>query len=161
ALWRPATEAERGEERAYLLESWAGEESRLELDRPGELPRVAFKIAATITEINEPKGRGEQVVFTIAPWAGGWGIADPASVSQVDALVHLSLGPGYRADGLALRLPDFELQFHHGWLFMPPTDLGPTALVFVGEATVRLAPGPPTEKDQLRQFCGRPELVET
>jgi hypothetical protein len=160
-LWRPETEAERGEERAYALESWMGEESRLELDRPGEMPRGAFKIAATITDISEPRARVEQAVFTITPGAGGWVIADRQSVSGIDGLVHLSLGPGYRADGLVLRMPDFELQFHHGWLFTPPTDLGPTALVFVGEGTVRVTPSPATEKEQLRQFCGRPELVET
>jgi len=33
-------------------------------------------------------------------------------------------------------------------------------IVFTGEGTVRINPRPPTEKDQLRQFSGRPELVE-
>src|SRR5262249_47695399 len=56
--------------------------------------------------------------------------------------------------------PDFEVRFLHGTLFMPPTTLGPTVLVFVGDATVRFTPGPETEKEQLRQYCGRTELVE-
>ena len=36
----------------------------------------------------------------------------------------------------------------------------PTALLFVGEGTVRINPGPATERDQLRIFCDRPEMEE-
>ncbi len=161
-LWRQPGAERREEERSYALVSWKGEESRLEIERPAEMPRGAFKIPVTVMSIAEPRGRVEQVVFTLAPDADGWALTDRLSVSAIDGLVHLSLAQqGFRADGITLRLPDFELQFRHGWLFMPPADLGPTVLVFVGEATARFSPGPPTEKEQLRQFCGRPEMVET
>ena len=54
----------------------------------------------------------------------------------MDGLVHVALDPaGLRADGLALRLADFELHFEPGTLFVSPAPLGPTVLVFIGEAT--------------------------
>jgi hypothetical protein len=161
ALWRAPSEERLKAERDYVAERWSGEESRLEIERPTEAPRGAFKTAATFVAISEPRGRVEQVVFTIEPGADGWAVRERQTVSQIDGLVHLSLGPqAFRADGLSLKLPDFELIFRRGTLFTPPANLGPTALVFVGEATVRFVPGPATEKEQLRQFAGRPELVE-
>jgi len=59
-----------------------------------------------------------------------------------------------------VKLEDFELEMGRGTLFAAPAALGPTVLVFVGDATVRVRPRPETEREQLRQFCGRPELVE-
>ena len=38
--------------------------------------------------------------------------------------------------------------------------VGPTAIVFVGEAEVRMHPAPAAEQQQLVQFCGTPELRE-
>jgi peptidase M1-like protein len=151
----------RAAEREYVVEQWAGQESRLEIERPAQVPSAAFKTPGTIVSITEPHGRVEQAVFTIAPGPEGWWVTDRQTVSQLEGLVHLSLGPAFRADGLILKLPDFELRLQHGTLFTPPADVGPTALVFVGEATVRFSPGPAMEKEQLRQFCGRTELVDT
>jgi hypothetical protein len=155
ALWR-APEAALAEERDYVSERWAGEESRLEIERPAEPPRGRFKAAATFVSIAEPRGRVEQVIFTIEPAEGGWVVTARQTVSQIDGLVHLTLGPqGYRADGLRMKLPDFELVFRRGTLFLPPPTLGPTVVVFVGQATVHFAPGPAMEKEQLRQFAGK------
>jgi hypothetical protein len=160
--WRLASDEKRAYEREYATSSWSGEESRLEIQRPFELPRVGFKVVGTIVSITEPRGRVEQVIFTVQFEADGWAVTDRQTVSQIDGLVHLSLGrESYRADGLSVKLPDFELRFRRGTLFMPPANLGPTALVFVGEGTVRFSPGPETEKEQLRQYSGRTELVET
>jgi peptidase M1-like protein len=160
--WRLHSEEERTEERDYVRERWAGEESRLEIERPSEVLRSPFKVPATVVSIAEPRGRVEQAVFTLERGADGWAVTARKVVSQIDGLVHLSLGPkAFRADGLSLKLPDFELRFRRGTLFLPPPTLGPTVLVFVGDATVRFVPGPATEKEQLRQFAGRPELLET
>ena len=156
-----ADDEQRAAEREFVVGEWAGQESRLELERPAQAPPATFKTSGTIVSITEPHGRVEQDVFTIAAGPEGWSVTDRQAVSQIEGLVHLSLGPGFRADGLILKLPDFELRLQHGTLFTPPADVGPTALVFVGEATVRFSPGPPTEKEQLRQFCGRTELVDT
>src|SRR5439155_14839846 len=110
--------------------------------------------------VTEPRGRVDQVLLTTRRFGESWLVTERQDLTQIDGLVHLSLAPrGYKADGLALRLPDFEIRFRRGTLFLPPESLGPTALVFVGEATVRFTPRPETEKEQLRQFCGRRELV--
>ncbi|PYQ46285.1 MAG: hypothetical protein DMF77_01320 [Acidobacteria bacterium] len=159
--WRASNEEQRAEERDYVRERWAGEESRLEIERPLETPRPPFKVPATVISIAEPRGRVEQVVFTLDRGPDGWAVIGRQTVSQIDGLVHLALGPAFRADGLVFHLPDFEMRIRRGTLFLPPPSLGPTVLVFVGEATVRFAPGPPTEQEQLRQFSGRRELVET
>ena len=161
-LWSGAAPGQRDDERDYISRQWSGEESTLGIERPLELPSKPFKVAATIISISEPRARVEQVVFTIQPGGEGWAVTDRETVSQIDGLVHLSLGPqSYKADGLTLQLPDFEMRLRRGTLFMPPVNLGPTVLVFVGEATVHFKPGPETEREQLRQFGGRPELVET
>jgi hypothetical protein len=159
--WRAPAKERLDEERDYVHVHWAGEESRLEIERFNDPPRARFKSAATIVSITEPRGRVEQVLFTIEPGADGWAVTERTTVSEVDGLVHLSLGPqAFRADGLRLKLPDFEIAVRRGTLFTPPASLGPTALVFVGDATVRFVPTPATEKEQLRQFAGKPELVE-
>ena len=159
--WRAKNDEERAEERDYVRERWAGEESRLEIERPVETPRPPFKVPATVISIVEPRGRVEQVVLTLDRGPDGWAVTGRQTVSQIDGLVHLTLGPAFQADGLVLHLPDFEMRVRRGTLFLPPPALGPTVLVFIGEATVRFAPGPPTEQEQLRQFSGRRELVET
>jgi hypothetical protein len=160
-LWRWRDDGQAAHERDYATSSWYGDESRLDIERPLELPRGGFRVPGTIVSITEPRARVEQVVFTVEFGSDGWVVTDRQTVSQIEGLVHLSLGPdAYRADGLAVQLPDFELRFRRGTLFAPPANLGPTAIVFVGEATVRFSPGPDTEKEQLRQFCGRTELVE-
>jgi hypothetical protein len=159
--WHTRSEDHRIDERDYVRERWAGEESRLEFERPSEVLRSPFKVPATAISITEPRGRVEQAVFTLERGADGWTVTDRQVVSQIDGLVHLSLGPAFRADDIALHLPDFDIRFRRGTLFLPPAALGPTVIVFIGDATVRFVPGPPTEKEQLRQFSGRPELLET
>jgi hypothetical protein len=159
--WRTRNDEHRTDERDYVRERWAGEESRVEFERPSEVRRSPFKVPATAISITEPRGRVEQAVFTFERGADGWVVTDRQIVSQIDGLVHLSLGPAFRADGLSLHLPDFDVRFRRGTLFLPPATLGPTVIVFVGDASVRFSPGPPTEKEQLRQFSGRTELLET
>jgi hypothetical protein len=162
ALWEFAGEEARALEREYVQSHWSGDESVLEIERPSAFPRSgAARVAASVVSVTEPRGRVEQAVFTLREKGGGWSLVQRQTVAEIDGLVHLSLGrQGYRADGKTLKLPDFELQFRRGTLFLPPASLGPTALVFVGEATVRFSPGPNTEREQLRQFCGKRELVE-
>src|SRR5712691_4731253 len=162
ALWRFAEPARRQEERDYVAARWSGDDSQLQLERPMEIVRSEVKASAAVVSIAEPRARVEQVVFTLRSHPDGWVVVDRVNVAQIEGLVHLALAPqGYRADGAVLRLPDFELRVRRGTLFMPPSELGPTVLVFAGEATVHFSPGPPTEKEQLRQYCGKTELVET
>src|SRR5216683_61147 len=72
--WRTKNEEERAEERDYVRERWAGEESRLEIERPVETPRPPFKVPATVISIAEPRGRVEQVVFTLERGPDGWAV---------------------------------------------------------------------------------------
>ncbi|PYQ22350.1 MAG: hypothetical protein DMF81_12485, partial [Acidobacteria bacterium] len=135
------------------------------LQRPSRLPaadaRGSFKVSAQLFTLTEPRGRVEQWLFTLEGRDGRWVLAGREGVGLIDGLVHLSLDPhGYRARGLTLRFDDFALEMRDGTLFSSPASVGPTALVFVGEALVRFRPWPETEREQLRQFGGKPELVE-
>jgi len=161
-LWIFETAEERAAEEAFVRGLFAGE-TELRAYRPqwtpsGGRPRL---ISAQSFTIVEPRASVEQWTFRLKPRQDGWWIESREPQGRIDGLVHLSLAPGgYRADGLTLRLEDFTLSLHHGTLFLPPEALGPTLLVFVGDATVRFRPRPATEQSQLRRFCGSGELVE-
>jgi hypothetical protein len=160
ALWDPAAGEE---EQAWARDQLAAGLSELRIQRPASVPagRDRLAVFADVYTVREPRGKVEQVVLQLARGEKGWAIAGRETVSQIDGLLHLSLDPqGYRADGLSIRLEDFELSFESGSLFTSPPTLGPTALVFVGQGTVRFRPAPEAEREQLRQFAGKRELVE-
>jgi hypothetical protein len=162
ALWYFPTDEAREAEAAYAKGCWESQEAHLDIRRtpgPSSPPsRPAF--TASIFTITEPRGRVDQVRFHVQARPEGWRVVDREETGQLDGLIHLSLSPaGYRADGLTLRLEDFELHMERGTLFVS-AEVGPTALVFVGDGVVRVSPRPDAEKEQLRQFSGRPDLQE-
>jgi hypothetical protein len=162
ALWSFPGEEARAAERDFARMAFDTGAGGLLLERP-QLPPAAsqLRVSGRFVAIQEPRGRVEQHVFRLEARDGAWFIAGRENVGRIDGLVHLSLDPqGYRADGLSIRLEDFELRMERGTLFMAPEQLGPTVGVFVGEASVILQPTPETEREQLRQFIGRPELRE-
>jgi hypothetical protein len=161
ALW-DAT-APRGEERAEAAVLFTAEQTELRVQPPRSVPRAAeqLRVSAEIFSVTEPRASVQQWLLTLRRQPQGWLLASRTPVAAIDGLIHLTLDPtAYRADGMRVRLEDFELQVRKGTLFTSPATIGPTALVFVGDAQVRFSPGPATEKEQLRQFCGKPELVE-
>ena len=164
-LWSfPSAEA-RDEERGHALERFTSDESVLEVQRPqprpGEPAPERLKTSAQVFTAAEPRGRVEQWLLTMEHRGAGWLLTGREDVGLIDGLVHLSLDPqGYLADGLTLRFDDFTLEMHHGTLFTAPASVGPTALLFVGEGVVHFRPWPETEREQLRQFGGKTELVD-
>ena len=163
ALWTFDDEAAREAERAFALARLGSGRVEIHVQRPAAYPsgRDRLGIGVQTFSASEPRARFEQWAFVVQRRAQAWSIVERESRGGVEGLVHLSLDPdGYRADGLSFRFEDFELQMHHGTLFGSPKLVGPTAFVFVGEGTVRFRPAPATEREQLRLFAGRPELVE-
>lgn len=162
ALWRFATEEARTAEAAFARDHFAAEATLLEVQRPlagGTSDRL--ELGARVFSVSEPRGRVEEWLLILERRPEGWTLVDRRSVGGIEGLVHLSLDPqGKRADGLTLVLEDFELRMHSGTLFLPPESVGPTLLVFVGDASVRFRPAPAAEREELRKFCGRPELLE-
>ena len=161
ALWDLQDPEARKAEEAFALDSVGATSSHLVLQHPSAIPANAetVRAAAQIVFINEPRGRIEQWIFTLRKTSGGWALANRKSSGHIEGLLHLSLDrEGFRAEGLTLRLEDFELHMLHGTLFTSPYTLGPTVLVFVGEGRVHFRPRPETEREQLRQFAGSPEL---
>lgn len=163
ALWDFGSTQERQEESETIGAAFDAEESRLTLQRPGPTATGAARLMANaqVFTATEPRARVQQWRFRFENRGGRFALVGRDEIGQVDGLVHLSLDPtGFRADGLVIRLEDFELRMERGALFASPPQLGPTALVFVGEGQVKVSPRPPAEREQLRQFCGQPQLVE-
>ncbi len=103
----------------------------------------------------EPRARVAFWTLLIERRPSGWRVVSRQEASQMDGLVHLTLGPkASRARNVSLRLKDFELLLEDGTLFSSPEEVGPTLLAFVGRARVRFAPSPVAEREQLRQFDG-------
>ncbi len=161
ALWDVSAEAHEAEAQASQS-FFIGDETRLNLKRPKAPPGATrLEVHAEVFFAREPRARVEDWRFELARRERGWAIVARDELGAVDGLVHLSLDPaGFRAEGLALKLEDFELKIHRGSIFMAPPSLGPTLLLFVGEAEVRFRPQPTAEREQLRQFCGAEELRE-
>jgi hypothetical protein len=162
ALWEFPSEEVRQEETVFAGERLREEETLLEVQRPREeAEKSELFLYARAFGVNEPRGRVEQWRLRVARSAGSWVVKAREPLPGVDGLIHLSLDPqAFRADGLSLRLEDFEIALHSGVLFASPPILGPTALVFVGRASVKASPRLETEREQLRQFCGATELVD-
>lgn len=163
SLWEFEGPDHRQEEAAVIRAVFDAEENELVLHRPSPRGAGAADLGADaqVFTATEPRGRVQQWRYRIERRAGRYALVGREEIGQVDGLVHLSLDPqGFRADGLAVRLEDFELRMERGTLFTSPPDLGPTALLFVGRGQVRVSPRPPAEREQLRQFCGQPALVD-
>lgn len=161
-LWHFDSPEAQGEEAQFVSERLSAEETLLEIQRPeGTQERAHFEANAMAFTVQEPRARVEEWIFRFERGPRGWWVRSRRGVSLIDGLLHLSLSPQpFRADGLAFRLEDFELVMTKGALFTSPPSLGPTVLVFVGEATVTVRPRPVAEQEQLRQFCGERELKE-
>jgi len=162
ALWQFASAEARAAETGFAASHMTGDETHLRLQRPAAAtPTAPFAVNAEAFTVVEPRARVEQWVFLIDRRAGRWAVVGREPAGGIDGLIHLSLDPsGFRADGLTLRLADFELRMERGTLFTSPAAVGPTALVFIGEGTVRVSPAPPAEQEQLRQYSGKRQLVE-
>lgn len=160
-LWALPSDATRAEELAYAQAQFEGEETELRVDPPARGLGNSYRVGVEIFSVKEPRARLDQWLLTLEPRREGWRFVAKEVAGQIDGLVHLSLDPvGFRAAGLTLRLEDFELKMDSGTLFLSPAELGPTLLVFVGDGRVQFRPRPAEEKEQLRQFAGKTELVE-
>jgi len=163
-LWSFASPEARESESLAASSHLTAEGGQLTIQRPDVIPPGATRLSvnAQAFSVNEPRGRVEQWRLVLERTPGGWLATRRDTLGVIEGLVHLSLDSnGFKADGLTLRFEDFELRFVRGTLFTSPESLGPTALVFVGEGTVRMKPRPVAEQEQLRQFSGAPELRET
>jgi hypothetical protein len=159
-LWSFADPAAREEERRFFQSAHDTGAQGLIVERPAGAPAARrLRVATRFVAIQEPRGRVEQHLLVLERRAPAWVVVERQPLARIDGLVHLSLDPaGFRADGLSLRLEDFELRMRRGSLFLAPESLGPTVAVFVGDGSVLFQPHPPTEQEQLRQFLGKPAI---
>jgi peptidase M1-like protein len=161
-LWDFASAGARAAEAAFAASHMGADRTQLRVQKPASpIGGGSFRVNAEAYTIVEPRARVEQWRFVVEKRARGWALVGREPAGEIEGLVHLSIDPaGFQAQGMALRLPDFEVRMDRGTLFMSPPTVGPTALVFIGEGTVRVSPTPPAERDQLRQYAGKEEMVE-
>jgi hypothetical protein len=161
ALWDISGPEQRTLEEEVARAAFASDETELTYLRRPSLRGDATSLSADVQVfvVEEPRARVAYWRLTARKRDGRWAIVGREDTGAVDGLVHLSLAQrAWRARGVSLRLEDFELRLEDGTLFTTPEALGPTALVFVGRGRVRIAPRPPAEREQLRQFGGLPEI---
>jgi hypothetical protein len=163
ALWSFRSDAARAEQADFATAHFAADETLLQVQRPSAAREASgrLELGARVFSVSEPRGRVEEWLLRLERGAQGWALVERRPAGEIEGLVHLSLDPqGVRAEGLTLTFEDFALQMRSGTLFLSPKEVGPTLLAFVGDGSVRFAPQPAAERDQLREFCGRPELLE-
>jgi len=163
-LWTFDAPDERAGEAQFTEEHFRAEETTLQIQRPqaGAREESPLELSARAFMATEPRAYLEEWLLRLERGPAGWSVRSRRAQAQIDGLLHLSLDPkGFRADGLTLRLEDFDLQMTKGTLFTSPPSVGPTVLVFVGRGSVAMRPRPVAEQEQLRQFSGARELKET
>ena len=106
------------------------------------------------------RGRAATWQFDLVPVSSDWRIAMARRVSSAENIYRLSITgtKEYVARNLTVRADDLTLTLTDGYVFTIDTDEGETGLVFVGQGRMRFSPTPPTEKGQVRIFCGADAL---
>ena len=161
ALWDFDSEKERRAELAVVREAFASDETVMTvLSQPRHVvDTVRMAADVQVFFATEPTARVDSWRLSIERRKQRWFFVGKESHSDMDGLVHLPLDQeAWRVRGALLQLEDFDLRMEDGTLFATPESVGRTALVFVGRGRVRFSPGPAAEREQLRQFSGKPEL---
>ncbi|MCC7126625.1 MAG: hypothetical protein IT178_17380, partial [Acidobacteria bacterium] len=89
-----------------------------------------------------------------------WRIVAVERLSSVDGLhrLHLRTDQQFNAQDLSIRSIDFEIRLPAGQVFTADTIDGATALVLIGDGTMRFSPAPREERGQVRIFAGSESL---
>lgn len=92
--------------------------------------------------------------------ADEWVVADQERLSAVDSLYRLVLNRTrqFAARAFTVRAEDLDLTLDQGSVFTVDTDQGVTALVLLGQGTMRFHPSPQVEKRQVAIFAGSETL---
>ncbi len=89
-----------------------------------------------------------------------WFISGQEQISSLDGLSQLQLETArpFAARDLTITSIDFSLTLPKGRVYVAETAAGVTALVLVGNGTMRFSPGPAAERRQVRIFAGSETL---
>ena len=142
----------RERDRSPLLGALPGEGFRLIVDLFAETG-ARGRITTWRLDIRKPRGSEERQP---------WGIISQEKLSEVDGLHRLSLHPEkqFVAKDLLIQAVDFELRLPAGDVFVAETAEGVTALVLLGDGTMKFSPAPAEERGQVRLFAGA-ETIDT
>ena len=89
-----------------------------------------------------------------------WAIADEERMSSLENLYRLSLNASkeFSARDLKISAEDLDLTLAEGSVFVSEVEGGPSGVVLLGKGTISFHPDPPTEKGQVKIFCGNETL---
>lgn len=132
----------------------------------GTLPGAGFRLFAEVFVETGARGRIATWRLDIRRPRGDdtdqqpWRIVGHERLSSVEGLHRLSLNGSqqFAARDFVLRAVDFEIALPAGAVFTAATTEGVTALVLVGDGTMRFTPTPDQERGQLRLFSGAETL---
>ncbi len=110
------------------------------------------RIATWNLDIRKPRGEDDEP----QPWR----IVAAERLSSVEGLhrLHLRTDRQFNARDLSIRSIDFEIRLPAGQVFTADTIDGATALVLIGDGTMRFTPAPREERGQVRIFAGSESL---
>jgi hypothetical protein len=160
-LWDFQDASQRTREMEMARSDFSADETDLTYLRRPSAPDQAGRLTADVQVVvaDEPRARVSYWYLQAERRGDSWALVSRRETGSLEGLVHLSLAPGaWRVHGASLRLEDFELAMEEGTLFTNASEIGPTALTFVGHGRVRFTPRPPAEREQLRQFSKHTEL---
>ncbi len=133
----------------------------------GALPGEGFRLIADV--FTETGARGRITTWRLdvrrprdTAERQPWRLAGQEKLSVIDGLHRLALHPvkQFAARDLVIKSVDFELRLPAGSVFIAETAEGVTALVLLGDGTMRFAPAPTEERGQVRLFAGT-ETIDT
>ncbi|MBI4888321.1 MAG: hypothetical protein HY824_14600 [Acidobacteria bacterium] len=144
---RRAIVAER--DRAPLAGALPGDGYRLVTELYTETPLRA-RIVTALVDVRRPAGDA----------ADSWRIVGAQAVTSIDGLFRLRVNAStqFTARNLTVTAEDLRVTLSDGSVFLIESEAGVTGLVLLGRGVMHFAPGPETERGQLRIFSGSDTL---
>jgi hypothetical protein len=139
------------------------ERDRTPLD--GALPGDGYQVIVEVMTETPARARVLTARLDVRRPRGGsadsWRIAAINRLTFVQGLYRLRLNPStqYIAREFTIRAQDVQFTLHTGSVFQVLSGDGVTGLVLLGRGEMKFAPGPQTEKGQLRIFSGNETLT--
>jgi hypothetical protein len=131
----------------------------------GTLPGDGFRVMAELFTESTERARIVTVLVDLRRPAGGdvdsWRITGAQVVTSIDGLFRLRINPTtqFTARNVTVKAEDLTVTLNDGSVFLIENDVGVTGLVLLGRGVMEFAPGPETERGQLRIFSGGETLL--
>jgi hypothetical protein len=131
----------------------------------GALPGDGYRIVAELFLETAERARFVTVLLDVRRPAGGapdsWRITAAQAATSIDGLFRLRVNASrqFTARNVTITAEDLVLTLAEGSVFLVESESGITGLILFGTGVMRFAPGPATERGQMRIFAGEDTLA--